>query len=52
MREIEISFHPLYIWTKEQRNKLKELGCDAFQGYLNSKPLEFDELIRWLEQHK
>ena len=41
-----------YVETKEQRNKLKELGCDAFQGYLYSKPLEFDELIRWLEQHK
>ena len=26
-----------YVETKEQRNKLKELGCDAFQGYLSGQ---------------
>ena len=39
-----------YVETKEQRDKLKELGCDAFQGYLYSKPLELDELIAWLKR--
>ncbi len=41
-----------YVETEEQRDKLKELGCDAFQGYLYSKPLELDELIGWLKQYK
>jgi len=32
--------------THEERLELKELGCDAFQGYLKSKPIpvkEFEE---------
>ena len=41
-----------YVETEEQKEKLKELGCDAFQGYLYSKPLEFAELIEWLKQYK
>ncbi len=41
-----------YVETEEQRDKLKELGCDAFQGYLYSKPLELDELIGWLKQYQ
>ena len=41
-----------YVETGEQRDKLKELGCDAFQGYLYSKPLELDELIGWLRQYQ
>lgn len=41
-----------YVETEEQRDKLKELGCDAFQGYLYSKPLELEELIGWLKQYQ
>ena len=37
-----------YVEDEKQRDKLKELGCDTFQGYLYSKPLLFDELTQWL----
>ena len=29
-----------------QRNKLIELGCDTFQGYLYSKPVSMDEMLK------
>lgn len=37
-----------YVEDEKQRDKLKKLGCDTFQGYLYSKPLLFDELTQWL----
>ncbi|MEO8858007.1 MAG: EAL domain-containing protein [Burkholderiaceae bacterium] len=37
--------------TELQRDALAELGCDAIQGYLVSRPLAVDEFHRWLEQH-
>lgn len=40
-----------FVETDEQRDELKNLGCDAFQGYLYSKPVLLDELIRWLKEH-
>lgn len=41
-----------YVETKEQRDELAALGCDAFQGYLYSKPIPLDELIPWMEAHQ
>ena len=32
--------------TEEQLTVLEEMGCDFIQGYLFSKPLSFDELIK------
>ena len=40
-----------YVETQEQRDKLAELGCDIFQGYLYSKPIELDEFIEWIKKH-
>ena len=34
-----------FVETAAQRDKLAELGCHAFQGYLYSKPISLDELI-------
>ena len=34
---------------KAQRDELKKLGCDAFQGYLYSKPIKLDELMSWIK---
>lgn len=39
-----------YVETEEQREKLKELGCNWYQGYLFSKPVKLDEFIRWMKQ--
>lgn len=41
-----------YVETKEQKDKLLELGCDGFQGYYYSKPIALAELIPWMEQHQ
>ena len=41
-----------YVETKEQRDELAALGCDAFQGYLYSKPIPLNELIPWMEAHQ
>lgn len=38
-----------YVETEEQRDKLKELGCFWYQGYLYSKPVKLDEFIEWLK---
>jgi diguanylate cyclase (GGDEF)-like protein len=34
--------------TAEQIEHLRDIGCDALQGYLFSRPLEHDELVRWV----
>lgn len=44
-----------YVENDEQKQKLKELRCDAFQGYLYSKPLRLEEFVQWyneLESHE
>lgn len=38
------------IETKEQYNALKSLGCKFGQGYYMSKPLEFDDALKYLEE--
>lgn len=44
--------HAEYVETETQRDKLKELGCDAFQGYLYSKPIRLKELLEWINERK
>jgi diguanylate cyclase (GGDEF)-like protein len=36
------------IETAAQESVVRQLGCDKGQGYLFSKPLTADELVRWL----
>ena len=38
--------------TEQQQDCLKELGCQRFQGYLLSKPLVGDSLIKFLQEHE
>lgn len=40
-----------YVETSEQRGKLEVIGCDAFQGYLYSKPIRLEDLIPWMQIH-
>lgn len=40
-----------YVETDEQRDKLLELGCNGFQGYLYSKPIPLEELLVWMQEH-
>ncbi len=39
-----------YVEVPEQRDKLLELGCNEFQGYLFSRPLPQDELVKLVKQ--
>lgn len=34
--------------TKEQRDMLRELGCNWYQGYLFSKPVELESFIKFI----
>lgn len=40
-----------YVETEPQRNKLMELGCDYYQGYLYSKPLRKTEFIEYYKKN-
>jgi diguanylate cyclase (GGDEF)-like protein/PAS domain S-box-containing protein len=37
--------------TAEQLRLLEEMGCDGYQGYFFSRPLEVDDCTRLLERH-
>ncbi len=39
-----------YVEEEDQKELLKELGGDAFQGYLYSKPLSLPEMLEFVEQ--
>lgn len=41
-----------YVETKEQKDLLAALGCNAFQGYYCSRPIPAAELILWMKQHQ
>ncbi|MCR5772149.1 MAG: GGDEF domain-containing phosphodiesterase [Butyrivibrio sp.] len=38
--------------TTEQADGLKEMGCDKFQGYLYSKPINKDEFVQFIKDNK
>lgn len=42
-----LKFHVVaeFVETKEQRDLLRDMGCDIFQGYYYSKPVPLDEFI-------
>ncbi|MGI6152567.1 MAG: PTS sugar transporter subunit IIC/EAL domain-containing protein [Christensenellaceae bacterium] len=40
-----------YVETEEQKERLAELGCFIYQGYLFSKPLPFEEFVEYLNGH-
>lgn len=39
-----------YVETNEQVGKLKEMGCDIYQGYLYYKPLSLNDLMNELKK--
>ena len=40
------------IETQAQADVVRALRCDKGQGYLYSKPLTSDALVRWLDEHR
>ncbi|GAB6109803.1 hypothetical protein JCM19376_37590 [Fusibacter bizertensis] len=41
-----------YVETIEQRDKLHELGCEQYQGYLYCKPITLDALKQYIKKFK
>jgi EAL domain-containing protein (putative c-di-GMP-specific phosphodiesterase class I) len=37
--------------TEQQLELLRRVGCDSAQGYLYSRPLPPNELVRWLREY-
>lgn len=48
--ELDVKVIAEYVETIELRDKLKELGCHWYQGYLYSKPLPLDEFIKYMKK--
>lgn len=40
-----------YVENEEQRDRLLELGCKFYQGYLYEKPVPLDEFINYMGNH-
>lgn len=41
-----------FVETQEQRDKLEELGCNVFQGYYHSRPLNEDACLAYFWHHQ
>ncbi|MBO5302919.1 MAG: PTS sugar transporter subunit IIC/EAL domain-containing protein [Lachnospiraceae bacterium] len=39
-----------YVETTAQKEQLKSLGCDVFQGFLYSEPIPLEDFIRWMQK--
>ena len=49
-KELDITVIAEYVETEEQRDKLLELGCKWYQGYLYSKPILLEEFIVYIKK--
>ena len=50
-KELDVQVIAEYVETEEQKEKLLELGCRWYQGYLYSKPVSLEEFICFLKKH-
>lgn len=50
-RELGVKVIAEYVENEELRDKLLELGCTWYQGYMFSKPIPLEEFITYLKQH-
>jgi len=51
-RSLKFDIIAEYVENEEQKEKLDELGCDGFQGYLFSKPLKTEDFKEYLKSNK
>lgn len=49
-RELGVKVIAEYVETEEQCQKLQELGCIWYQGYLFNKPVALDEFIAYMKE--
>lgn len=50
--ELGVEIIAEYVETNKQKEKLLELGCKRYQGYLFSKPVPLEEFISYLQGHR
>ena len=49
--ELGVEIIAEYVETNTQKEKLLELGCKRYQGYLFSKPVPLEAFISYLKEH-
>lgn len=49
--DLDVAVIAEYVETNQQKEKLLELGCKRYQGYLFSKPVSLEEFIVYLKKH-
>lgn len=49
--ELDVAVIAEYVENNQQKEKLLELGCKRYQGYLFSKPVPLEEFILYLKAH-
>ncbi len=51
-KELNIHVIAEYVETESEMNKLHEMGCDWYQGYLFSPAVPLDDFISYLKEHQ
>lgn len=49
-KRLDVNLVAEYVEKESQMQRLQELGCDFYQGYLYSKPLRFDDFEDYLKK--
>lgn len=50
-RKLDIEVIAEFVETSQQRDKLLELGCNWYQGYLYEKPVALNSFMNFMEEH-
>lgn len=50
-RKLDIEVIAEFVETSQQRDKLLELGCNWYQGYLYEKPVALNRFMDFMEEH-
>lgn len=51
-KELNVNTIAEFVETQEEKNKLEELGCFWYQGYLYSPAIPLDDFITYLKNHR
>ncbi len=51
-KRLDIGIIAEYVEDESQKEVLKSLGCGLYQGYLYSKPIEAEDFLHYINEHK